>query len=66
MSFVFENKELVFNVIATALAAWISVKMSIARLEVKVDTLIKDVDGIAEFVGTPRAIARIKQKKRGK
>lgn len=66
MSFLVENKELFLNVIAPALAAWISVKVSIARLEVKVDTLLSDVDGIAEFVGTPRAIARIKQKKRGK
>lgn len=66
MSFVFENKELVFNVIAPALAAWVSVKVAIARLEVKVDTALNDIDGIAEFMGTPRAIARIKQKKRGK
>lgn len=35
---------------------------TISKLEAKVDTLGADVDGIAEFVGTKRALARKKER----
>lgn len=48
--------------IGAIIVSAVTIIYSYARLEVKVGTLIKDVDAIAEIVGTKRALAN-KQKK---
>ena len=35
--------------------AYVSIKVSIARLEVKVDAASKDIDGLAKIIGTERS-----------
>lgn len=47
--------------IGAIIVSVITIIYSYARLEVKVGALIKDVDAIAEIIGTKRALSR-KQK----
>ena len=49
-------------VILGALAAqWGTIITAIAVLKYQVKRMEKDIDGIAEFIGTPRALARKKK-----
>jgi len=46
------------TIIGSVFASWVSLQVSVGVLKSKVERLEKDIDGIAEFVGTPRALAK--------
>lgn len=46
--------------LAGIVGSWISMRIAIAELKVEVKRNTKDIDGIASFVGTPTAFARIR------
>lgn len=49
-------QDLILTNLAAIIGAFVSIKVSIAKLEVKVGTLGTDVDNIAYIIGTKRAI----------
>lgn len=46
------------SIFGGAMGVYVGLRERLTRVETKVDTLIRDIDRIAEFVGTPRAKAR--------
>lgn len=57
-----ESKELITLLIA-GFGAWVTVQQKLAVVIHKQETVEKDLDGIAELIGTARAVARLKLKK---
>lgn len=58
-------QDLIKENIGAIIVSVITIIYSYARLEVKVGTLIKDVDAIAEIIGTKRALANKQKKEKG-
>ncbi len=52
-----QNKEFI-TIVGAIIGYWIRDQKNMAVLNEQVKEMKKDIDGIAEFIGTPRALSR--------
>lgn len=57
-----EMASIAITIITTVFGAYVAIRVAIKGLEKDVVHIKKDLDGIAAFIGTPTALARLKTK----
>ena len=55
-------QNLIFLAVGSVVGYFIKKEKRILKLESQVNEMSKDIDGIALFIGTPRALSKLKQK----